>query len=214
MTTSTTSKRRYHSPLRAAQAEATRRRVLDAGLDLFGKKGVDATRIGELARTAGVAPETIYAAFGSKEGVLTAIAVMVARERFPQEAWERGSAERTGDPRAQLELLVDIVGDFYAASADILGMFSHGGAAVRAAFDAERASRSADPEATFAAMPSGTLRDDLDAHTAGGMLDAILAPEVYIRLVEITGLSLADYKSRVLDLLVHALLPPDPSRRR
>jgi AcrR family transcriptional regulator len=209
MTASTTSKRRYHSPLRAAQAEATRRRVVDAGLGLFSRHGVDGTSIGQLAKAAGVAPETIYASFGSKEGVLTAIAVTVARERFPQEAWERGSAERAGDPRAQLALLVDLLGDFYAANADVLGMFGHGGSAVRAAFDAERAARSADPATTFAAMPAGTLRADLDPVTAAGLLDAILAPETYVRLVEITGLSLVEYKTRVLDLLIHALLPPD-----
>src|SRR5262245_15046028 len=122
MTATTTSKRRYHSPLRAAQAEATRRRVIDAGLELFSTQGVDGTSIGQIARSAGVAPETIYAGFGSKEGVLTAIAVTVARERFPQEQWERGSAERAGDPRAQLELLVDLMGDFYDRNADVLGM--------------------------------------------------------------------------------------------
>jgi AcrR family transcriptional regulator len=200
--------------LRAAQAEATRRRVVDAGLELFSTRGVDGTSIGQLARAAGVAPETIYAGFGSKEGVLTAIAVTVARDRFPQEAWERGAAARAGDPRAQLELIVDLISDFYAANADILQMFGHGGSAVRAAFDAERASRSADPATTFAAMPAGTLRPDLDPLTAGAMLDAILAPEVYVRLVEITGLSLAEYKTRVLDLLVHALLPTTEAKGR
>jgi AcrR family transcriptional regulator len=215
MTTTTTSKRRYHSPLRASQAEATRRRVIEAGLELFSTHGIDGTSVGQLARAAGVSPETIYSTFGSKEGVLTAVAVMVARERFPQEAWERGSAERASDPWAQLEFLVDLFGDFYAANADVLGMFGHGGSAVRAAFDEERASRAADPATSFAAMPAGTLRPDLDPVTAAGMLDAILAPEVYIRLVEITGLSVAEYKSRVLDLLVHALLSArKPGRRR
>ena len=93
-------------------------------------------------------------------------------------------------------------------------VFGHGGSAVRAAFDGERAARSADPATTFAAMQADTLRADLDPVTAAGLLDAILEPEVHVRLVEITGLSLEEYKSRVLDLLVHALLPPAPGRRR
>src|SRR5262245_3355788 len=125
-----TSKRRYHSPLRAAHAEATRRRITEAGLRLFSEQGIDATSIGELARAAGVSPETVYSTFGTKEGVLEAVAAMVARERFPFEAWERGAAERAGDAAAQLELLVDILGDFYAASADVLAMFGHGSAVV------------------------------------------------------------------------------------
>src|SRR5262245_51446376 len=106
-TSSSTSKRRYHSPLRAAQAEATRRRVIDAALELFSTRGFDATSVNELARAAGVSPETVYSGFGSKEGVLAAVVEVVARERFPLEAWERGAEEHEGDVRAQLELLVD-----------------------------------------------------------------------------------------------------------
>jgi len=88
-------------------------------------------------------------------------------------------------------------------------MFEHGSAAVRAAFDEERFERSGTPEEALAAMPTGTLRDDIDPRTAAAVLDALLAPEVYIRLVDLAGLSLDEYKRRVLDLLVHALLPPN-----
>ena len=36
-------KRPYRSPLRAAQAEATRQRILEAGLELFAERGYPAT---------------------------------------------------------------------------------------------------------------------------------------------------------------------------
>src|ERR1044072_9021567 len=63
-------KRPYHSPLRQEQALATRQRILDAALDLFGAQGYGSTSIASIAREAGVVPETIYATFGSKRGII------------------------------------------------------------------------------------------------------------------------------------------------
>src|SRR4026208_638504 len=58
-------KRPYHSPLRQEQALATRQRILDAALELFGAQGYGATSIAAVAREAGGVPETIYATLGS-----------------------------------------------------------------------------------------------------------------------------------------------------
>src|SRR5215510_4537042 len=107
MTTMPTTKRRYHSPLRTAQAEATRRRVIEVALERFSQQGLDATSVGEIARGAGVAPETIYGSFGSKQGILEAIAAVASTEYFPQEAFQREFDALAGDPRAQLRLLVE-----------------------------------------------------------------------------------------------------------
>ena len=42
-------KRPYHSPLRQEQALATRQRILDAALELFGAQGYGATSIAAVA---------------------------------------------------------------------------------------------------------------------------------------------------------------------
>jgi AcrR family transcriptional regulator len=55
---------------RAAQAADTRRRVLQAAHQLFGRLGYPRTTIVMIARAAGVAPETVYKAFGTKQRVL------------------------------------------------------------------------------------------------------------------------------------------------
>jgi len=47
--------------------------MVDAAWDLFVEQGYAATSITEIARTAGVSPETVYAAFGTKREVLRAV---------------------------------------------------------------------------------------------------------------------------------------------
>jgi AcrR family transcriptional regulator len=66
-------RRRYHSPLRADQAQQTRRRILDAAYDLFAENGYAGTTIVMVAETAGVAPETIYLSVGGKRGLLEGV---------------------------------------------------------------------------------------------------------------------------------------------
>src|SRR5215208_6195711 len=63
-------KRTYRSPLRERQAEETRQRVLDAALTMFSTSGYGAMTMAAIAREAGVAPETIYATFGSKPALI------------------------------------------------------------------------------------------------------------------------------------------------
>ena len=62
----------YHSPLRARQAAETRKTVLGAATRLFTERGWAGTTLAAVAAEAGTAVETVYAAFGSKSGLLTA----------------------------------------------------------------------------------------------------------------------------------------------
>ena len=55
---------------REARALQTRQRIVDAGLRLFLAQGYLATTVQDIAQAAGVAPATIYQAFGSKAAVL------------------------------------------------------------------------------------------------------------------------------------------------
>ena len=64
------STRRYTSSVRAEQAAATRRAVLDAARALFTEQGYAATSIAAIAVRAGVAVDTVYAAAGRKPALL------------------------------------------------------------------------------------------------------------------------------------------------
>lgn len=65
--------RPYTSPLRAEQAAATRRRVLDAAIDLLQEAGSGEVAIPEVAERAGVSASTAYRAFPSREDLLDAV---------------------------------------------------------------------------------------------------------------------------------------------
>ncbi|MEU8231966.1 TetR family transcriptional regulator [Actinoplanes sp. NPDC048967] len=58
---------------RAQQQEVTRARLLDAAETLFGDRGIHQTSLDEIARAAGLTKGAIYANFGSKKDLITAI---------------------------------------------------------------------------------------------------------------------------------------------
>jgi AcrR family transcriptional regulator len=63
-------KRQYNSTRRHEQASDTRLRITEAALDLFVTKGYGRTTMAEIAGAAGVAVETVYAAFRNKPTLL------------------------------------------------------------------------------------------------------------------------------------------------
>jgi AcrR family transcriptional regulator len=63
-------KRTYDSSRRQEQARQTRREILRAAHDLFVEHGYGRTTIADVARAAGVSPETIYATYKNKATLL------------------------------------------------------------------------------------------------------------------------------------------------
>ena len=62
--------RKYDSSRRQEQARQTRRDILRAAGELFVEQGYTRTTIADVARAAGVSPETVYGAFGNKATLL------------------------------------------------------------------------------------------------------------------------------------------------
>lgn len=58
----------------------TRERILDAALDLFGTRGVDAVSLDEIARDVGVRKQTVLYWFDSKEALVDGVIEKVAAE--------------------------------------------------------------------------------------------------------------------------------------
>ncbi len=63
-------KRRYNSTRRREQARENQRRILRAACELFIERGYGQTMISDVAEAAGVAVETVYAAFRNKATLL------------------------------------------------------------------------------------------------------------------------------------------------
>ena len=59
---------------------STRQRILDAALDLFGSRGVDAVSLDEIARDVGVRKQTVLYWFASKDELLDAVLEEVAAD--------------------------------------------------------------------------------------------------------------------------------------
>ena len=87
-------------------ADDKSRRILDAAVRVFAAQGYEASRVGDVAKEAGVAYGLVYHYYASKDAVLEAVF---------REAWGRllaavALAEQTGEDAAeQLELVVKIV---------------------------------------------------------------------------------------------------------
>ena len=62
-------------PIREAQKELTRRRLMDAGLEIFNEKGFDAATVEEITDRANAGRTTFYSHFTSKSDIAIAIAV-------------------------------------------------------------------------------------------------------------------------------------------
>jgi TetR/AcrR family transcriptional regulator, fatty acid metabolism regulator protein len=89
-----------------AAAGEKRRRILAAAVRVFAAQGYEASRVGDVAKEAGVAYGLVYHYFGSKEAVLEA----VFREQWGRLLAAVALAEETGNTAPeQLELVVKIV---------------------------------------------------------------------------------------------------------
>lgn len=104
--------RRYNSPVRARQAERTRRAVLRAARALFTSRGYAATSVADVARRAKVSVDTVYASVGRKPDLLIAVHDMVLGSAdVPVPADERDYVRRVREaPTAQEKI------DTYAAA--------------------------------------------------------------------------------------------------
>jgi len=101
-------KRSYSSAKREAQAQETRRSILDAAHELFVASGYAATTIQAIADRAGVAVQTVYVVFGSKRELLRhLIETTITGDDEPVPITERAEAQRVAaepDARRRAEL--------------------------------------------------------------------------------------------------------------
>ena len=106
-------RRRYESPLRQRQAEATRLAIIEAATRLFVDRGFVATSVDRIAETAGVSRATVFTAVGGKAVLLkTAYDVALVGDDepvpMPQRPWAQGVAKAT-TPAAMLEAYADLM---------------------------------------------------------------------------------------------------------
>jgi AcrR family transcriptional regulator len=211
-------RRKYHSPLRADQAEQTRRRVLEAAFRLFVDRGYAATTIAAVAEQAGVSPETVYLSVGGKRGLLEGVIEMaIAGENDPPAQEDSWWATVAGLPGAS-ERLEKIV----AYSCRILARTYPIHAVIRGAADKEPFAAALGRRLLHDRLTNQTervrqyldddLRQGLSVEEAGQRYCALTSPELYYLLTVEFGWPAAEHKKWLTELLETELLGPDPAR--
>ena len=107
------------------QAELTRRRILDAAIKLFAKKGYASTSMTDLAGAVKMTPGVLYWHFDDKEALLAA-ALEELERRFASElvprTSDKASAPLPEDPRERARILIHRVAEVVDRNHDLMMM--------------------------------------------------------------------------------------------
>jgi AcrR family transcriptional regulator len=190
-------------------------RILDAAQRLFAQRGYPASTIEAIASDAGVAVDTVYAAFGSKRGILQALLnVRVGGDEAELDLLARAgprAVQREPDQRNQLS----------AFAADVSAILER----ARPVDDIIRGAAAVDPEiATLRSeaqayrygnmrelvswlAAKGPLREGLDEEDAASIMWTMTSPEVHGLLRAVRGWPAERYAAWLRDSLARILLP-------
>ena len=212
-------KRPYVSTIRREQAALTRRRILEAADELFAAEGYLRTTVNRIAERAGVAPDTVYAVFGSKGRVLTAILDMrLVQGADVTNELELPEAKAIRDESDQRNQIVLYVRFLIAALDRISRVYAIMRSA--AAADDEMSSIYAEMQLYRARnlnkivgwiAKNGRLR--MTKKRAAEVMWALASPDLASMLREEQGWSSEEYAEWLEDMLSYALLPSTETMR-
>jgi TetR/AcrR family transcriptional regulator of autoinduction and epiphytic fitness len=212
-------KRSYSSARRDAQAAATRRSILDAAHRLFVAHGYAATTMQTIAGEAGVAVQTVYAAFGNKRELMRQlIEGTITGDDDPAPVTRRAESRAVADEpdasrRAQLDAalsrtIVQRVGPIVRVAEEAAASDPD----LAATMETIRAARRREmlDAATLLAGPEG-LR--LDQEEAAATLYVLYSPQVADMLMRDHGWSPQRYEAWLARMILEAVLGATPHDR-
>jgi AcrR family transcriptional regulator len=193
------------------RARDTRRRIAEAGHRLFVDRGYAQTTIADIARLAGVAPQTVYFVFGTKASVLAEVLdIQIVGDVEPIPLLERPAVTRIAriaDPRRRLERLVALACDVTERLAPLYELARSGATddEVRALLDRHEDQRWRALRALLE-LVEADLHDGLGATAAADHLYALLSHDVFWLLVQRRGWSPARWRRwAIADATTHLL---------
>lgn len=214
--TPTTPKRRYNSARRQAQARETRRQIVAVARRLFTAHGYAGTTMEAIAREAGVAVETVYAAFGSKRAILARLAeVAIVGEDAPLALAERPEAQdvrRERDQQRQIRLFAHETRTLMERIGPVVAIL-RGAAATEpeiAALLQELLDKRLDAMRQFVRWlaENGPLRAQLREAEAADVVWALASQEMHHLLTTDRGWPAERYEHWLENTLISLLLPP------
>lgn len=199
--------RPYQSTLREQRAHETRERIRESAHRLFATQGFADTTITQIAQDAGVAPQTVYAVFGSKGGIVSEMLESL-EESADRESWvARMRAE--DDPHRQLRMFVSWIRTLFEKGAPILraALAARSDPAVTVLVDRGDANRRAGcTELTQTWSAKGAMREELGPDEASERLWLLTSVEQYLLATDTLGWSADHYEHWLGGLLDRELL--------
>src|SRR6516162_9521809 len=89
------------------EKKPARQRILETASEMFYRDGVRAVGIDAIIARSGVAKMSLYRNFPSKHALVAAW--LEDRDAFFWRRWDNAEASRAGNPRAQIEAVLDMV---------------------------------------------------------------------------------------------------------
>jgi AcrR family transcriptional regulator len=198
-------KRKYNAAERKLQAVQTRQRILDAARLLISRKGFADATFEAIAAQAGVAVPTVYAAFGSKSGIMRAL---MGRATFSDD-YEKlvRASHASSDPETRLRIAAKIargIFDSLRCEVEVL----RGAAAVAPDFVRQREQVRYERQAGLIQFldEQGALRPGITATMARDILWTLTSYDIHRRLVSERNWSSDRYEKWLGDTLVATLL--------
>lgn len=204
--------RRYDVSRRRAQADRTRKAIIDAARGRFLHDGYTATTIAAIAADADASVDTIYKSFGGKAGLLRAMCEDALAGAGPVPAEQRSDAMQAAvtDPATLLRGLGTLTAEVAPRIAPLLLLLSTAAesdpalAELRADLETARLNRMTQVARTvFAKTP---LRGDRTVEQAADILWTYSSPELYRMLILTRGWTPDRFGQFVGESLVDALL--------
>jgi AcrR family transcriptional regulator len=199
--------RTYRSPLRAERAAETRHRITTAALELFTEHGFGGSTVTAIAKRAGVAPQTVYAVFGTKGAILQALLSRLEEDAGAAE-W-RARIAAAGDPADKLAGFAQWTASMLSTSKATIAAAQGavGDPAIIALRDeADGHRRQALASLIDGLADSGALAAGLARRRAVDRAWMLTGVEIYLAATDSCGWSDAEYAAWLADLLVGQLL--------
>jgi AcrR family transcriptional regulator len=176
-----TTSRTYRSQLRDQQAERTRQLIADAARARFAENGWSGTSVRAVAAAARVSEATVYATYGSKEGLARSLIESAEQSADVQRAI-RELRDHDGAPAAQLGAFIAFDRRLFELSADVIRVVAEARRQhpeLGVAYDYGRQRGETARSEVFAAWPDDAWRPGIDVTRALAVYAIVVSVESY-----------------------------------
>jgi AcrR family transcriptional regulator len=203
-------KRSYNQTTRAEGAAETRRRIIDVARDLLTRAPLESVSLPAIAAEAQVARSTVYAIFGSREGLMVA----VADDLLDRGGFARiGEALRLPDVVRAFEVSIDVAMELYSqehqVSWALLSLAAVDRDASSAAARLNRGRREGMRKIAQRMQDQGALRDDVTVEEAADFLWLITSFETFGQLYRDRSLTPKQVGERLMAITRRTLYKPN-----